>query len=71
MKKLPINQQLCYLRTKNGFTQQEIVNVLHIDRSTYSYYECGKTTPDIHTLCILSDFFHISLDELVQRSSLH
>ena len=33
---------LRFLRKVNGFTQKELAVLLHIDRSTYAYYEIGK-----------------------------
>lgn len=52
-------------RKKMGFTQQEIAKILGIERSTYAYYETGKTqipTMKLHTLAKLyavdlNDFF--------------
>lgn len=33
---------LRFLRKVNGFTQKELAVLLHIDRSTYAYYEIGN-----------------------------
>ena len=33
------------LRQKNGWTQKQIAEMLHINRSTYAYYETGATQP--------------------------
>ena len=57
------------LRKKNGLTQQHIANFLHIDRSTYAYYESGRTKINIDILLRLARFFQMSLDELVGESS--
>ncbi len=48
-----------------GVSQSEIAGMLHIDRSTYSNYELGKTEPSIANLKRLSDIFGVSCDELV------
>lgn len=37
-------EQLKYLRAYNAVTQREIADALHIDRSTYAYYEKGEDT---------------------------
>ena len=50
-------------------TQQEIANLLGINRSTYSYYESGKTLPDLRTVVRLSEIFGISYDSLLQPES--
>lgn len=64
MKDDAVGKKLRNLREKCGYTQQQIANVLNIDRSTYSYYETGKTNPDISTLIILADVFSVSIEEL-------
>ncbi len=53
------------LRENCGYTQQQIAEALSIDRSTYAYYEIGKTTPDINTIIKLAKIFHISYNELL------
>lgn len=60
-----LGESLRRLREKSGYTQQQIANVLNIDRSTYSYYELGKTSPDISTLLTLAGIFSVSLEELL------
>ncbi len=57
------------LREKCGYTQQQLANVLNIDRSTYSYYESGKTSPDIPSLITLANIFAVSLDELLGQET--
>ncbi len=67
--KLRINERLRELRVKSGYTQGQIAKILNIDRSTYSYYEIGKTTPDVSTLMTLAKVFNISIDELLAEES--
>ena len=55
------------LRTKHGFTQAEIAGKLGLDRSTYTYYETGKTEPPLSRLLLLSKIYNVSLDTLVGR----
>lgn len=50
---------------KSGYTQYQIAKLLNIDRSTYSYYEIGKTTPDITVLMTLSKIFNIPINEML------
>ena len=58
----PFGERLRHLRTAADITQKEIARQLHVDRSTYSYYEIGKTEPRISTLNILSRIFNVPLD---------
>lgn len=64
MPKSLINAKLRELRVKSGYTQHQIADILNIDRSTYTYYETGKTSPDITVLAKLSKIFNVSIDEL-------
>ena len=66
---LNINERLRELRVKFGYTQNQIAKMLNIDRSTYAYYETGKTHPDITSLVVLSRIYNISLDELLDDES--
>ena len=52
-------------RKKLGLTQEQLAEKLGYDRSTYSYYEIGRTEPSISTLCKLSRIFGVTLDQLV------
>lgn len=45
------------LRDYCELTQQQITDVLHIDRSTYTYWECGKVSPSIHRVTELVAFY--------------
>jgi transcriptional regulator with XRE-family HTH domain len=57
------------LRIKSGYTQSQIAKILNIDRSTYSYYEIGKTMPDVSSLLTLAKIFNISISELLADES--
>ncbi len=65
MGKICINERLRELRVKSGYTQFQIAKLLNIDRSTYSYYEIGKTMPDINVLLTLSRIFNIPINEML------
>jgi transcriptional regulator with XRE-family HTH domain len=67
--KIRINERLRELRIKSGYTQNQIAKILNIDRSTYSYYEIGKTMPDVSALIILAKIFNISISELLADES--
>ena len=66
---LNINERLRELRVKFGYTQNQISKLLNIDRSTYAYYETGKTRPDVTSLMVLAKIYSISLDELLADES--
>ncbi len=62
-----ISKTLKKLRENNGYTQQQVANALNIERSTYTYYETGKTTPDINTIIKLAKIFNISYTEMLEN----
>lgn len=58
-------QNLKALRKINGYTQGQVSLLLEINRSTYAYYELGKTRPKISTLQALSSLYGITIDQLL------
>ena len=54
-----LGKKLKYYRENCELSQQQVANTLNIDRSTYTYYETGKTTPSASTLLKLSKIFNV------------
>ena len=52
-------------REKMELTQKQLAEVLNIDRSTYSYYETGKSVPPIETLIKLARIVNATVDNLL------
>lgn len=48
------------LRNTYELSQQDIANKLGIDRSTYTYYETGKTEPSINMLSNILEIYNKS-----------
>lgn len=64
---MELKEVLRKLRLPYRYSQRELAGYLGIDRSTYAYYESGKTKPPLNTLLELSDLYKVSLDFLVGR----
>ena len=64
-----LQQRLIGLRQKADLLQRDIADQLHIDRSTYSYYERGKTNPPLDILIKLADYFGVTTDYLLGREA--
>lgn len=64
-----MNDTIAYLlkryRLNCGYSQQMVANTLNIDRSTYTYYETGKSMPSLGTILILKNLFNIPYNELL------
>jgi transcriptional regulator with XRE-family HTH domain len=57
-----ISEVLRRLRVKADFSQQNVADALNLNRSTYTYYETGKTTPDVRTLYKIAQIFGVPVE---------
>ncbi len=64
-KKLTLGEKLREVRKMNNFTQDFVAEQLNICRSTYTYYETGKTEPSLKSLSILAKLYGVSLEEFL------
>lgn len=64
-----LSRNLKTYRKDVGFTQQQIADVLGIDRSTYTYYESGKILPDIKTVRKLTKILQVDYADLLDEES--
>ena len=53
------------IRKKKKYSQLKVAMDLNISREALSYYENGKRNPDLQMLRILSQYFNVSIDFLV------
>ena len=53
------------LREDNDLTQTKLAQFLGCTQQTYSRYESGEITIDIHSLIKLAKFYNTSIDYLV------
>lgn len=60
-----LSDQLRMTRMSRNLTQQQVADKLQIDRSTYTYYETGTTTPSIFTLMKLAEIFQVPIDSIL------
>lgn len=58
-------QNLKKLRVRRGLTQRDVAAAVGIDRKQISKLETGTTQPDIRSLCLLADYFSVSVDFLI------
>ncbi|MBQ9551798.1 MAG: helix-turn-helix transcriptional regulator, partial [Clostridia bacterium] len=64
---MSFKENLRQLRRACGFSQEDVANVLGVDRSAYSYYESGKTEPSITNLVKIARMYRVSTDTLVDN----
>ena len=63
-----IGKNLKALRKRKKISQEEVAKCLNLFRSTYSGYENGVAQPNIDNLILLSDFYKISIDDLIRKN---
>lgn len=61
--------RLKFLRDDKNLTQQNLADYLKVARSTISSWELGTTEPDLSLLVKIADYFNVSTDFLLGRSS--
>lgn len=64
-----IGELLAELRQDKGMTQKELGQVLCVSPGTISNYENNIHLPDAEKLIALADFFHVTTDYLLGRTS--
>ena len=62
-----ISQNLKFLRKQSGRSQEDVSQELSIKRTTLSGYENGSAEPNTDNLIRISDYYSVSLDELLRR----
>jgi len=60
-----LNGRLRAARAYLGLTQRDVAKHLHLDRSTYSYYETGKSHPSLRVLRELCEYLGVSPEFLL------
>ncbi len=56
------------LREDADLSQKDVGIAINVPQRTYSYYECGQRMIPPHVLCALADFYHVSVDYLLERT---
>lgn len=65
---LYLSKNIKYLRKKYGYNQEEFGKIINKKDSTIGNYEKGIRNPDYNTLCIISDHFNITTDDLIKKN---
>ncbi len=64
------SNNLRVLRKLRHLTQEELAHELNTTRSCISNYENGKRQPDSDIIHLIADYFDVSVDYLLGRSSI-
>lgn len=66
---MALGELLVQLRTEKNIYQKELADYLNVSIGTISNYENGVHSPDLETLCLLADYFEVSTDYLLGRTT--
>lgn len=58
------------IRQDKGLYQKDLAKLLNVSVATISHYESGINMPDIETICLLGDYFGVSVDYILGRTAL-
>ena len=62
-----IGEQINALRKRDGLSQDDFANIFNVSRQTVSNWENEKSYPDLEMIIKISDYFNISVDELLKN----
>ena len=63
---MELGKQIKKYRTEANLSQEELADKIFVSRQTVSNWENDKNYPDIKSLVLLSEIFHLSLDNLIK-----
>lgn len=61
-------QRIRDLREDHDLSQTVVGKAIGVSQRTYSYYENGKRMLPPECLCALADFYHVSVDYILERT---
>ena len=67
---MELNEKLQQLRKQKGLTQEELAQILFVSRTAVSKWESGRGQPNIDSLKAISDYFGVTVDELLSGEEL-
>ena len=62
---MEFHERIQELRKRKGLTQEELAQALYVSRTAVSKWESGRGYPNIDSLKALSEFYSVSIDELL------
>lgn len=68
---MTFGQRLKELRKQSNISQAELAKAINRSRPTIAGYEIGDRLPDIETLKKISEYFNVSIDDLLCKTNTH
>ena len=67
---MEFHEKLQELRKSRGLTQEELAELLYVSRTAISKWESGRGYPSIDSLKEISNYFSVTIDELLSSEKL-
>ena len=67
---MEFHEKLQELRKSRGLTQEELAEELYVSRTAISKWESGRGYPSIDSLKEISNYFSVTIDELLSSEKL-
>ena len=67
---MEFHEKLQELRKERGLTQEELAEALYVSRTAISKWESGRGYPSIDSLKEISNYFSVTIDELLSSDKL-
>ena len=67
---MEFHEKLQELRKNRGLTQEELAEALYVSRTAISKWESGRGYPSIDSLKAISNYFSVSIDDLLSGEKL-
>lgn len=61
-------EKITILRKKNGWSQEELANQIHVSRQSVSKWESAQAVPNLEKILLLSQIYGVSTDYLLKDS---
>ena len=65
---MAFSDNLQYLRTRRGQTQEQLAEVLEVSRQSVSKWESAQSYPEMDTILRICDLYQVDLDTLMRGS---
>lgn len=66
---MTFSEKLLKLRKGKGLSQEQLAEQLNVSRQAISKWESGSSIPESEKLLALSDYFQVSLDDLLKEGA--
>ncbi len=66
---MALSEKLYVLRKKSGLSQEQLAEQLGVSRQAISKWESGVSSPESNKLIAISNYFHVSLDDLMKEDN--